>query len=345
MAQTKIENHTDFAHQVLFSQNENMYPIVAPILKSTLDIGRGGEITVAKKQLPVNLGGSYNGEPESASYMYEPEGTYFKPEIDVAFIADAISPEAFVDSLPVVLRVGGREKRFRVFGDRYWLRNNVLYEPSPPKPFQVLPMIYENAFGGWDTRHSDSLNHGFEARNTVGKGYFCKKGGALRDSKLVLPNIEYEAQLIKDITDQPEPAGCGFTLPHWQPRARFAGTYDEQWQKTRSPLLPKDFDARFYNAASSGFVFDTSLLEPSENGVPDVYAENVTPQGVIQFNLPRVRPIACDVEMKSHTESLPLKLDTIIINLREMKLIYIWRNHLLLVRGPHDCERVVYHYG
>ena len=41
---------------------------------------------------------------------------------------------------------------------------------------------------------------------------------------------------------------------HWEPRVRYAGTYDDRWTEDRMPLLPKDFDDRFHNAAPPGLV-------------------------------------------------------------------------------------------
>ena len=42
------------------------------------------------------------------------------------------------------------------------------------------------------------------------------------------------------------PAGFGPIPPHWQPRLRYAGTYDEAWQRDRYPLYPTDLDDRFF---------------------------------------------------------------------------------------------------
>ena len=49
--------------------------------------------------------------------------------------------------------------------------------------------------------------------------------------------------------DRPRPAGFGPIAAHWQPRAASRGTYDERWKRDRQPLLPDDFDDRFYQCA------------------------------------------------------------------------------------------------
>ena len=36
---------------------------------------------------------------------------------------------------------------------------------------------------------------------------------------------------------------------HWQPRVQWGGTYGDKWAKDRQPLLPEDFDERFFQSA------------------------------------------------------------------------------------------------
>lgn len=339
MPQTIVTNHTVGKHEILLTQDENMEPIVAPIVKATFDISPMGELRFADTQVPIDMDGKYNGDPQSSSYIYEPELSFTKPLTDIVIIADAISRAGAVDRLPVTLRLGAVEKKFMVFGDRHWQSQQLNAVPSVPQIFKRMPLVYENAFGGWDIRSKDQKLHRFEARNTVGKGMFNKKAGKLTE-KLALPNVEYASQLIDDIEQTPVPAACGFTLPHWQPRAKFAGTYDPQWQASRNPLLPKDFDRRFYNAASEGLCFNFDEIPHMP-----VACSNVTALGNIAFNLPKIRPPVCEINLKSHTEQLTLNLDTVIINFNEMKMFYIWRNFLVLERGPHDCQSIHIYNG
>jgi hypothetical protein len=48
---------------------------------------------------------------------------------------------------------------------------------------------------------------------------------------------------------RPSPAGFGPIACHWQPRVGFAGTYGDAWVANRLPLLPDDFDDRFFQSA------------------------------------------------------------------------------------------------
>jgi hypothetical protein len=195
-------------------------------------------------------------------------------------------------------------------------------------------LIYERAFGGWDRTHSDPNKHAFEPRNPVGTG-FLSKHGRLEDG-IRLPNLEDPRNPISSYNDTPPPAGFGFTSPDWQPRATFAGTYDEQWTTERMPLLPKDFDRRFFNAASPGLIAPGYL-----NGDEPVLIENASPRGMISFNLPAVPPPECRVQLiGSHDACVQTNLDTVIINTDEDLLIMIWRGHLAVRNGPHDIVSI-----
>jgi hypothetical protein len=67
------------------------------------------------------------------------------------------------------------------------------------------------------------------------------------------------------------------------PRVKFAGTYDEKWQAERSPLLPEDFDDRFYQSSP----VDQQSAQFLKGG-EEVELLNLTPGGHLSFCLPRV---------------------------------------------------------
>lgn len=339
MAQAKIDNHTACETQVLFVNDEEFRPIVASVIKATFDISAEGKLAFAKEQVPVNLEGEFYADPETSSYKFEPEVAFFKPATDVVVLGDAVSSRGPVTKLLVDIMVGTMQKRIAVFGHRRWLKQAIGYVMSEPEPFETMPLVYENAFGGWDKRHKDPTKHGFEPRNTVGKGYY--EDVAVEEAQpLLLPNLENPEQLINSITDRPSPAGCGFTLPHWQPRASKAGTYDQAWEANRNPLLPEDFERSFFNAASEGLVANGYL-----QGNEVVAIRNMTSSGNLQFNLPGVRAPVCEFELRSGVERRGTVLDTVIVDVANMQLQLIWRNYLPLSRGPRDVTSIDIRYG
>src|SRR5262249_23044503 len=131
-------------------------------------------------------------------------------------------------------------------------------------------------------------------------------------------------------------AGFGFTNPSWQPRASLAGTYDEAWMKNRMPLLPKNFDRRFFNAAAPGLVAARYLRRHEAGRI-----NHASPEGWLSFQLPGVPPPACLVTVKGkEDQTLRTQLDTVIINTDEKLLLLIWRANLAVRNGPHDVGAI-----
>lgn len=342
MAHPIIQNHTALAQQMLFANDEAFRPLVAPILKATFDIGSDGTLTFAQEQAPVLLAPEHYGDPETSSYRLEPECAFTKPATDVVVLGQALPPQGMATHLKVDIQVGPLFKRLVVVGDRQWQRDASGWWVSRPEPFAAMPLVYERAFGGADRRYPDPNRHSFEARNSVGRGFYLPDGHDYpAEQPLWLPNIEDPNALVERIDDRPTPVGCGFTLPFWQPRAVWAGTYDQHWQETRSPLLPEDFDRRFFNAASPGLISDGYLY-----GDEPVHIQNMTPGGVLAFQLPGIKPPFCEIQCRDlEPVTLPTHLDTVIVDLEHSRLQLIWRNHLLLNTGPLDVQSLDIYYA
>jgi len=338
MAQAEITNHTVLSFETLFAADEQQRPIVTPIVKATFDILEDGVLKFAKKQTAVNLAGEHYGNPESTSYRFEPETAFIKVNTDIAVVGNAVSPLGAVEKLLVQIQVGSLLKRIGVIGNRFWLKKATGYRMSAIEPFTSIPLVYENAYGGWDRRHEDGRKHSFEPRNTVGKGMYNPR--IVSNDPLPLPNIEDPAQLIQDISDTPSPVGCGFTLPHWQPRAKLAGTYDDDWMQNGGGMLPNDFDRCFFNAASPGLVGNGYLI-----GNEQVTIRNMTESGTLQFTLPSAKSPICEISTGNGKEIISLNLDTIIIDTFNMRVQLLWRNYLVLARSAHEVRSVNVHYG
>ena len=143
------------------------------------------------------------------------------------------------------------------------------------------------------------------------------------------PNVEDPARPFKGWGDRPTPAGVGFTSPSWQPRASYAGTYDERWTKERAPLLPKDFDRRFLNAGAPGLVAPGYL-----RGDEPVNVTGVSPAGGLSFRLPGVAPPAIRVEHRGREDvTAETSLDTVIVDTDDGRLFLLWRTQVP-VREP-----------
>lgn len=333
MAHANIVNHTGFQLQSIFSFDEHAAPCLTQVVKATLQIPEC-QIVEKERQLPVQLAGIFNGKPDCSSYRYEPEVAGIKLTTDVVLIGHAHATHRNQTQIDVVFQVGNLQKRARVFGDRQWVRRmGMLVTMTDPLPIEApIPLIYERAFGGWDSTPPNPFTGRFEPRNPVGVGY---KRAEYQDG-LPLPNLEDPNHLLKNYGDTPPPAGFGFISPSWLPRARYAGTYGDKWQKERAPLLPDDFDPRFHNSASPGLISDKYL-----QGDEPVTIENATSGGRLQFQLPGIRPPVIHVQLRGGIRSrLETNLDTVIVNSDDMLLIMLWRQSMVLRNGPHDVSDI-----
>jgi hypothetical protein len=330
MAHPAIENKTLFVFEPLFLADEEGRSLAVVIVKATYCIQEGAQLSLADNQVPVNVGGEHWGDPEKSSYKYEPETAFSKPGTDIILIGHAHAPRPHVAEVDVSLRVGPIAKVVRVIGDRYWMKRFGMIFKTKPTPFERIPLIYERAFGGWDRSHPHPEKHSFEPRNPVGTGFRAKRGKF--EEGIRLPNLEDPRRPLKRYRDKPPPVGFGVISPHWQPRAALAGTYDEAWTKQRMPLLPTDFDRKFFNAAPPDQIAPGYL-----KGDETVIILNASPSGRLSFNLPGVPPPQCRVELQGRRDQhLQTQLDTVIINTDENLLFLIWRTNLVLRSGPQD---------
>jgi len=143
------------------------------------------------------------------------------------------------------LQVGPVSKTLRVFGRRFWQVTGRKFRLSAPEQFDRVPLTYELAFGGVDTKAQarDARGPVSEPRNPIGTGFAVNE----RDLAGTLAcAVEHPTSLISSPKDRPQPAGFGPIARHWSPRVELAGTYDQAWDESRRPLLPVDFQDRFY---------------------------------------------------------------------------------------------------
>jgi hypothetical protein len=327
----EISNRTPFHGELLHLEDENGLFVCCVVIKGTYDITDKTALVIAEQQVPINYAGEYWSDAPESSYKYEPEIAFVKLATDIVLIGEAYAPRVGTQVVDVGIKVGPVQKVVRVFGDRYWVKTGGAIIATRPQPFERIPLVYERAFGGWDKAGKDEKTWRSEARNPVGKGF----GDPLRyveEGRVAMPNLEDLNQPLNRYGESPPPAGFGFVSPHWQPRARYGGTFDAAWDKERKPLLPKDFDRRFFSAASPGLVAQGYL-----QGNEEVVVVNASPQAQLRFRLPGVPAPACDVELRGgRSVSLQTNLDTVIVNVAERRVLLLWRSFLNVKNGPFD---------
>ncbi|HEV7915444.1 MAG TPA: DUF2169 domain-containing protein [Albitalea sp.] len=299
-------------------------------VKATFDIGPDGAMAVSQQQPPVLRLPEHHGEPGRSSIKYEADLVLTKRTTDVLVVGQAHAPAGRqVESLEVGFQVAAMQKRLRVFGNRRW----GLLKPTRPEPFQTMPIVYERAFGGVDAL-SPNPERDWDWRNPVGCGFAVKKAHL---EGVPVPNIEWPDRPVASWDDRPAPAGFGAIGSHWQPRASFAGTYDEGWKTTRQPLLPDDFDDAFFQCAPP----DQQAPRFMIGGEP-VTLVNLSPSGRLHFALPRVH---LGFETRFHDGSRQLhrqrRLHTVILEPGFPRVSLVWHTALPCHFKVHKLERTI----
>jgi len=334
VTQPAFENNTPFKMEPLLLADENLSPLLTVVVKATYDIISPTQLRLAEEQEPVSLEGAYWGDPETASLKYEPEVAFYKPATDVVLIGTAFGAGSRDTELMSGIKIGPMQKIVKVFGDRFWEKRIAGASMTPPQSIEAIPLRYEMAFGGADPRGDKDDRVCVDMRNPVGKGFQDLKSPI--NDWVPLPNLEDPNQLIHRFTDRPQPVGFGYQSGHWQARSQYAGTYDATWDEERSPLLPIDFDRRFFNGASPGLIANGFL-----SGDEQVVIANASTMGKLQFSLPSIpAPITTVTLKRSGDVTNTTNLDTVIINCDENKLFLLWRLCLPLTHGYGDIGHI-----
>ena len=316
----EVNNLTPFAADRAWTRGRDGEEIWLVAVKCTYDIKPDGTTEPSSAQPPVTMTPEYMDPANQvqSSLKYDMDLMRTKTTTDVIVLAHAYAPHGRpVTAVEVGFRVGPVMKRLSVIGDRVWRGGSI----SKPEPFRKMPIIYERAYGGYDVKRRDTTSPQWDVRNPIGTGFALSASAA---DGLPLPNIENPDKPVTRWTDRPSPAGFGPICTHWQPRVDFAGTYDEKWERQRQPLLPEDFDERYYQCAPN----DQQAPQFLKGGEP-VTLVNLTPEGELRFALPRVF-LAFETQFttgeRQHHEKA--RLHTVIIEPDFPRVSLVWHSAL-----------------
>lgn len=236
-----LSNSTKYEAVATLAADRDGGDLWVTVIKATFDVSTDGVVERSQMQLPIVYAPLFSDDPVKSSLLAESDIDYTKPGVDVLVQGMVYAPKCKpVREAVVLLEVNDRKKLLRVHGERVWRKLAFGVVVSDAEPFTQLPLVYERAFGGFDPIN----NSEYDERNPAGCG-FARKSTNLMDRPA--PQIEYYDDPIDD--QKSRPAGFGPIARHWLPRRYLAGTFDKSWMEERLPLLPKDFDERFFMSA------------------------------------------------------------------------------------------------
>jgi hypothetical protein len=315
-----LNNATPFAAANSWVRDENGAEVWLVAVRGSFLIDASGKQVLDEQQTEVKYFPEFRGDPASSSLLHECDLEHKKRCTDVIVDGHAVAPGGRPGTcVDVRLKLAFIDKTLRVYGDRV-IKNSLMgVRPTKPKPFTKMPIIYERSFGGTDLQDENPKCHAWVPENPVGVGFSTQKKHIIGTPA---PNIE-DPKSPYDHIKRGKPVGFGPIARHWMPRIKLAGTYDEKWEETRSPLLPVDFDERFYQCAPQDQQVD-GFLKGGE--VVELY--NMTPDGFLSFHLPRVklslRTYFYDGTFANHRAAM----HTLILQPDQRRFQMIWHSHL-----------------
>jgi hypothetical protein len=283
-----------------------------------IPIEQGARLELHEEQLPLVMSDVFFGAPGLSAPKYEIDFAPRKQRCDVLLNGQAHAPGGKpTDRVTVGLKIGSWSKSFAVVGDRVWVASEGP-RSTAPAPFVTMPISYDYAFGGVDQRHEDPGQHDAFMPNPSGRGYHKH----LVDEWLEgspLPNTEELAVEVQQPDGAYRPMSFGVLGRHWEPRYRYAGTYDQNWLDNVAPFLPSDFEERYFQAAP----LDQQL--PLPVGEQKISLLNLTADGRRDFTLPHFEAPIYVFPKKGEREELTALADTIIVEPDLERVTMTWR--------------------
>lgn len=319
--------------------------ILAVLVKRSYTLRSGQRCQRAAKDRKLVAGDTHFGDPMNTSVQYEFDFVPFKLATDVVLNGHAYAPEGTTTfELSASLAVDNVVRSVCVIGDRTaHYRAGALPIFGDPVPFTRMPIRYERAFGGVDTRSDPKLPAAY-GRNHLGRGFAIRNAPEVVE-RLKLPNIEHPTDRLTPerlccghfvhMDELPAPQGFGWCMKGWRPRLLLAGIMPadaalarelrQAYRQVVSPhqramydqteLPPMDF--RFFNGASSGLVL------PYLRGDETIWTRHLTPGGELHFALPGEEP-RVTVDVGSGAETPAVRLHTVMIQLDEGEVDLVW---------------------
>ncbi|MGW8392307.1 DUF2169 family type VI secretion system accessory protein [Pseudoduganella sp. HUAS MS19] len=306
------------------------------VIKGTFHLPKAGEdVRLHEQQQPLLMADTWTGAPGLSAPCREADFALRKHRCDILLHGSSYAPEGRpVARVPVGLRIGSHSKTFAVVGNRHWQSGLGGVTASAAEAFSCQPISYDFAFGGTDQRDADPAQHTAFMANPVGRGFHHQMKGEWVDGS-PLPNTEELDRPVTTPQGSYVPMAFGPVGRNWEPRVRYAGTYDAHWLEEHFPFLPPDFDERYYQSAAP----DQQWPQPV--GRQEVVLANLTADGLRAFMLPDFEAPVNIFLRGGGREELRATLDTIVFEPDQERFTMAWRLARPLKRSVFEIAQVM----
>lgn len=279
-----------------YDRNGDFDCVVA--VRGTFTHVQDGELQLAREQEKFQWEDAYDGDPHQAVLLRQTDLTPEKPGTDVTFLGNTYAPGGkALSSWLCSLKLGPVQKSLRAYGPRFWrpvIRDrwagfsarepkHVLedWELSEAEHVDRVSLSWTNAFGGQIPGTGDvdaTIPADVETCNPLGCGIVnLDMGNDVEPVAAPLLTAPDQKQL--DWRKRYAPQGFGPISPWWRQRQQHTGTYDDAWLEKRHPLLPEDFDPRFWQCADPDLIAIPWLQGDEEYELENLHPDLPLAQG------------------------------------------------------------------
>lgn len=336
----ELINGIKFAHvDITTGMDKTGQDYLVVVVKASYKIPDNNKVSrpIVPPPVPLVESDIYVAEPGLSAPLYENDYVLRKHKCDVLFNAHAYSPTAEpVKTIKAGYAIGQHAKAVEITGHRVW-KKDLWVSTSDTVAFNKMPLHYGHAFGGTKVSgKAGSEQYDSYLENPIGTGY---SNSTSYDNihQYRLPNLNYPGRPIAKPDGNYEVHALSVKPKNALSRRKYAGTYDENWQKNVFPFLPEDFDEKFWQSAAQ----DQQIDYPQ--GGETVTLMNMMPhREMVTFVLPRLNHLPVKILKNNYELEEPkLNVDTLYFEPDKGFYSVVWRAQVKIKKRVQEVKTVV----
>ncbi|MEO0693791.1 MAG: DUF2169 domain-containing protein [Pseudomonadota bacterium] len=233
----EVDNTTPFPHAMTFLRDAEGRSLWVVGVKATFDFRHGKPCLFTPEQIEPFYGPCFADDDTQSDMLADTDVTLPKGQVDLVIDATAYPPREARPEQPYLVQIeaGPLAKVIQVAPPSTLTRWQGV-SPIQNAPHEPVPLRYSQSFGGMRTD-----------ANPIGMG---DDPDADRET-MQIPRLSLPGKPYQQPKSPVPPAALNAIPRSWAERDALSGTYDEAWQRRRSPLLPDDLQPEYWQSVPS----------------------------------------------------------------------------------------------